>query len=111
MQEPNNKNAVELRQIDSRRRRARRYHMAPARSLFGEPGLLITWGRIGQKPRLRFEAFASEAELDARWCELLARRRAHGYRLDSPMPIEHPDFSYGPINSGVCDWDSLANVV
>jgi predicted DNA-binding WGR domain protein len=54
-----------------------------SRSLFGECGLIITWGGIGRPARVRFESFVSEAELDARWHELLARRRAHGYQIRS----------------------------
>lgn len=71
--------ALELRQIDPARRRARRYHIAEDVSLFGERGLVIAWGRIGRPARVRFESFTDEAELEARWQELLARRRAHGY--------------------------------
>jgi predicted DNA-binding WGR domain protein len=71
--------ALELQQVDRACGRARRYHVAESRSLFGELALLITWGRIGSKPRVRLETFASESELSARWNELLARRNAHGY--------------------------------
>jgi predicted DNA-binding WGR domain protein len=70
---------VELRQVDRVRGRARRYHVSKARSLFGEAGLLITWGRIGSRARVRLETFASEAELTARWRELITRRTSHGY--------------------------------
>jgi len=73
--------ALELRQVDPMRRRARRYHIAECRSLFGERGLLITWGRIGGPARVRLETFTSEDELDGRWRELIARRSAHGYRV------------------------------
>lgn len=77
--QPNTRPALELRQVDPARGRARRYHVAESRSLFGERALLITWGRIGSAPRVRLETFANEAELEARWSELLARRDAHGY--------------------------------
>lgn len=70
---------LELRQIDPSRGRARRYHLARSRSLFGECAILITWGRIGRPARVRMETFANEAKLRARWRELLARRHAHGY--------------------------------
>jgi predicted DNA-binding WGR domain protein len=72
---------IELRQVDPSRGRARRYHLAEARSLFGELALFISWGRIGRAPRVRLETFATEAALHARWEELLARRAAHDYRL------------------------------
>ena len=70
---------LELRQVDAARGRARRYHLAQSRSLFGERAILITWGRIGRPARVRIETFVSEAKLRERWRELLARRRAHGY--------------------------------
>jgi len=70
---------VELRSIDSARVRARRYYLAECRSLFGEPALLITWGRIGRLPRVRLETFAFAEALLERREELLARRSAHGY--------------------------------
>lgn len=70
---------LELRQVDPARGRARRYHLARSRSLFGERAILITWGRIGRPARVRIETFGSEAKLQKRWQELLARRRAHGY--------------------------------
>jgi len=74
-----------LRHIDPKRARARSYHLRTCRSLFGEPAILITWGRIGRRPRVRLETFASPVDLEARWCELLARRGAHGYTTtDSP---------------------------
>jgi predicted DNA-binding WGR domain protein len=79
---------VELRHVDPARRRARRYHMAESRSLFGERGLIITWGGIGGPARVRFEPYASDAEFDARWRELLERRRAHGYRI-RPVALDH----------------------
>lgn len=75
--------AFELRSIDPARRRARRYHIAEMRTLFDEPALLITWGRIGARARVRLETFASAEGLLERRQELLARRRAHGYVLIS----------------------------
>lgn len=72
---------VELRQLDPSRNRARMYRLAESSSLFGERGLMITWGRIGRAPRVRFEPIESDAALHARWSELLKRRLAHGYEL------------------------------
>jgi predicted DNA-binding WGR domain protein len=71
--------ALELRQLEPKRGRARRYHMAKCHSLFGDLSLLITWGRIGGPTRVRLETFTSVDRLEARWEELLARRIAHGY--------------------------------
>lgn len=77
---------LELRQIDPARGRARRYHMARSRTLFGERAILISWGRIGRPARVRVETFATEAKLNARWRELLARRWSHGYvNQDAPL--------------------------
>jgi predicted DNA-binding WGR domain protein len=70
---------IELRQIDPARRRFRRYRITESRTPFGEPCLLIEWGRIGRPARLRCEAFASLFDLAHRKLELLARRRRHGY--------------------------------
>jgi predicted DNA-binding WGR domain protein len=75
--------ALELQQIDTARRRRRRYHLAPCLSLFGDPGLLITWGSMGKRPRLRLETFSSTDDQHTRWQTLLARRVAHGYRIQS----------------------------
>jgi predicted DNA-binding WGR domain protein len=71
---------IELRQLDPSRGRARRYRVTESHSLFGERALLVTWGRIGRPARTRLETFANDAELEARWRELLTRRSAHGYR-------------------------------
>ena len=70
---------IELRQVDPARRRFRRYRIVESRTLFGEPCLIIEWGRIGRPARLRSEAFVSAAALALRKRELLARRRRHGY--------------------------------
>jgi predicted DNA-binding WGR domain protein len=70
-----------FRQIDPSRRRARMYHLAEAISLFGERGIVISWGGIGRAPRVRFEPFKSKAALEKRWHELVVRRLAHGYQL------------------------------
>jgi len=81
MQQPTHsaQRALELRQVDPVRHRVRRYHIAECRSLFGEHSLLITWGCIGRRARIRLETFGSAAKLDERWHELLARRGSHGY--------------------------------
>lgn len=70
---------VELRQVDPARKRFRRYRMRECRTLFGEPCLVIEWGRIGGPLRLRSETFPTPGALASRKRELLARRRRHGY--------------------------------
>lgn len=72
---------LELRSVDAGKHRHRRYHIAECESLFGEPALLIAWGRIGAPARVRVEAFANLATRTARYEELLARRHAHGYDI------------------------------
>jgi len=52
--------------------------MMEARTLFGEPCLVIAWGHIGSRCRVRTEAFSSRVNLVRRRSELLARRRQHG---------------------------------
>lgn len=70
---------VELRHIDRKRNRFRVYALTTCRTLFGELALMITWGRIGSRLRVRCESFAEAAALVRRRDELLARRRRHGY--------------------------------
>jgi len=69
-----------VRQVDPARGRLRQYAIAQCRSLFGEPAIFVTWGRIGAATRTRLETFASPQARAKRWGELVARRRAHGYR-------------------------------
>jgi predicted DNA-binding WGR domain protein len=71
--------ALELRHVDPARHLFRLYRMTECRTLFGEPCLIIEWGRIGRPPRLRSETFTSSAALLARKAELFARRHRHGY--------------------------------
>lgn len=70
---------VELRQIDPARRRFRTYRMTESITLFGELCLVIEWGRLGGRARLRSETFPDARSLAKRRDELLARRRRHGY--------------------------------
>jgi len=79
---------IAMQQVDPRRRRARMYHLAESTSLFGERGLIVTWGSIGRSPRVRFEPFDSDEALEHRWRELLARRAAHGYRVCDAQPAQ-----------------------
>jgi predicted DNA-binding WGR domain protein len=71
---------VALRLVEPARNRFRLYALAETTTLFGEPALLISWGRIGKAPRARTEVFGSCDELQARWRTLVAARAAHGYR-------------------------------
>jgi predicted DNA-binding WGR domain protein len=73
--------SVALKLIEPKRNRFRQYALTECETLFGEHALLISWGRIGKPPRSRCEVFGSRDELSRRCDELLAVRRAHGYRL------------------------------
>jgi predicted DNA-binding WGR domain protein len=70
---------MHLRLVDPARNRLRVYCLAESESLFGEPSLFITWGRIGHQCRVRIEVFPDREALARRRRELLARRRRHGY--------------------------------
>lgn len=70
---------IELRLVDPTKNRHRLYGMTESRTLFGEPCLLIAWGRIGHRLRARTETFGDPTSLDRRRRELLARRRRRGY--------------------------------
>ncbi len=73
---------LELRQIDPSRNRFRVYGLTECRTLFGERCLRIVWGRLGTgRLRERSELFETQAALEQRRDELLARRRQHGYQV------------------------------
>ena len=74
---------IELKLVDPSRNRHRHYAITETRTLFGEPCLVITWGRIGRRCRVRTEVFTSREDLAQRRDELLERRRQHGY-----VPVE-----------------------
>jgi predicted DNA-binding WGR domain protein len=78
-------NDLELRLVDPAKNRFRLYGMTEARTLFGEPCLLIAWGRIGRKLRRRTETFDDRELLERRWRALVARRRRHGY-VEAVLP-------------------------
>lgn len=75
--------AVELRRVNRDKDCHRRYHISLCHSLFGDPMLLVTWGRIGRVPRTRVETFDDSTARAQRRTELLARRSAHGYTVTS----------------------------
>ena len=70
-----------LRLVDTTRNRFRAYNMSEQRTLFGATDLVITWGRIGSRPRRRVETFPDSDQLARRRDELLNRRRLHGYEV------------------------------
>jgi len=81
-----NANAVvEFRQIDPRRNRFRKYLLSQQATLFGQMDLVIHWGRIGRRLRMRSETFGDQAALERRWDELSQLRRHHGYVVVCPL--------------------------
>lgn len=75
---------LELRLIDPVRNRFRLYGIAETRTLFGDLGLEIAWGRIGHPLKRRIETFDDVTALDRRRRALLARRRRNGYVQRAP---------------------------
>ena len=73
-------NVIEFRQIDPRRNRFRRYLLSQQCTLFGEVDLVIRWGRIGHRLRMRSETFRDVISLERRRDELVRLRQQHGYR-------------------------------
>jgi len=69
---------IELKLVDATRNRHRQYGITEGRTLFGEPCLVIAWGRIGSRCRVRTEVFGSCGDLVHRRDEPLARRRQYG---------------------------------
>lgn len=76
---------VELRSIVPKDNRYRVYGLTEASTLFGEPCLIIAWGRLGQPLRRRTETFASEEARERRFRALLKRRMRHGYAVRAEL--------------------------
>lgn len=72
---------IEFRHIHPARNRRRLYLLSEQRTLFGELGLIIHWGRIGSPLRMRTETFAARAEFEHRRDELVRLRTRHGYTM------------------------------
>ncbi len=70
---------IHMRLFDPEHDRLRLYSMREQMTLFGTPELLIEWGRLGHRLRLRIERFPCSEMLEKRKAELLARRHRHGY--------------------------------
>lgn len=70
---------IHMRMFDPSKDKLRLYALHEQMTLFGAPELLIEWGRLGHRQRLRVERFESKDMLDKRKRELIGRRRRHGY--------------------------------
>jgi predicted DNA-binding WGR domain protein len=68
-----------LRSVEPTRNRFRAFTMVESRSLWGEPALLVSWGRLGSRPRVRVETFPDVRTLERRRAALLKTRLRHGY--------------------------------
>ena len=70
---------IALQLVDCTRNRKRLFAVVEVWTLFGEPSLLIRWGRLGGHCRVRAEVFDSLQDRSRRRRQLLRRRRRHGY--------------------------------
>lgn len=68
--------------IDAERNRARFYRLIETNNLFGEPCLVIEYGRIGTDLcKRRVEYFGDSFARAVRFGELVRLRKTHGYSL------------------------------
>jgi predicted DNA-binding WGR domain protein len=72
---------LRLVSVDPATNRRRFYALRWQPSLFGEPALLRTWGRLGTVGRSRASAYPDAASAQAAIVALLRRRLRHGYRV------------------------------
>jgi len=79
---------MELRSVDPARNRQRRYALSIQYRVDGGAELVIAWGRIGQRARVRVESFESVIDLRRRYAALLARRRRHDYQQVAPTAVQ-----------------------
>jgi len=70
---------MELRSVDANSNRRRRYGIVVQQQLDGSCELIVTWGRIGGRSRIRVERFESTLQMQRRLGALLTRRKRHGY--------------------------------
>jgi predicted DNA-binding WGR domain protein len=73
----------ELRLVsrDPAKNRDRFYTLRWQPSLFGEPALVRTWGRVGTVGRSRASVYPDATRAQAAIVALLRRRLRHGYRV------------------------------
>jgi predicted DNA-binding WGR domain protein len=70
---------VELLKVVPAENCYRRYRVSERALLCGGFELILEWGRIGARTRLKSQVFQTLAELQARREEVLAIRMRHGY--------------------------------
>lgn len=71
--------SVELFKVIPAENCFRRYRVSERALLCGGFELILEWGRIGARTRLKSQVFQTLAELQARRQEVLAVRMKHGY--------------------------------
>jgi len=69
-----------VERIDAPRNMARFYALSIQPTLFGEPSLLRSWGRIGSRGQQKIHVFGEESEAVALFLELVAQKHKRGYR-------------------------------
>ena len=69
-----------IERIDAARNMARFYALSIQPTLFGEPSLLRSWGRIGTRGQQKIHVFEDERQAVGLFLELVAQKRKRGYR-------------------------------
>lgn len=73
-----------LERIDAAKNMARFYKMEITASLFGEPCLIRSWGRIGRSGQRMTHHFSREEDAVDLFLALTRQKRARGYRPRGP---------------------------
>src|SRR6266487_4548160 len=70
---------IEFEFVDSSANASKRFAVATQSTLFSKYGLIKYWGRVGVKPRTKWQEFGSPRELDKQIFETAKRCLADGY--------------------------------
>ncbi|MES5047115.1 WGR domain-containing protein [Rhizobium nepotum] len=69
-----------VERVDATKNMARYYSMEITATLFGEPCLIRTWGRIGKRGQSMNHHFSREEEAVDLFLKLVRQKHARGYR-------------------------------
>ena len=72
---------VHLESVDESRNRFRYYGVRVAPNLFGDRSVIVEWGRIGSRGRMRILASGPAADMVRRAEKLVARKQKRGYAV------------------------------
>ncbi len=72
---------IEFEFVDSSANASKRFAVATQSTLFSRYGLVKYWGRVGVKPRTKWQEFGSPRELDKQIFETAKRCLADGYHI------------------------------